>query len=113
MKMKIILVLVLIALTGCSEVECSKFFGTYDQRYVGLEKGVAVDVNYKYNEHLIDSHKIECDYYVELEDGKQLKYSRYHHARELTCKYNIGDEVNVEVYEDIFGNREYKLVGIN
>lgn len=111
--MKMILVLLLIALTSCSEVERAKFFGTYDKWYVGLEKGVAADVNFQYNWRLVDSRKIKCDYYIELEDGEQLKYSRYNHDKELTCKYNTGDEVNVEVYEDTFGNREYILVGID
>lgn len=113
MKCKTLVLLSLLTLAGCSDVERAKFTGNYSQWYSGLQSGVTKQVVYRYHEHLIDSVKIECDYYIELDDGKQLKFTRSHHAREMTCRYETGENVNVEVYEDSLGHKEYKLVGID
>lgn len=96
-----------------SDIEKAQFLGKYNQWYVGLEEGNVQDVYYQYHDHLIDSVKIECDYYIQLQDGTQLKVNKSHHAKNLTCKYQQGDTALVEVWEDSLGNKEYRLIGID
>ncbi|WP_368263121.1 hypothetical protein [Clostridium disporicum] len=110
MKLKLFLVLGLMLLTGCSDKEMAKFWGNYNEWYAGLIEGVVQEVVFKYHDELIDSRKIECNYYVELNDGTQLKFNKSYHAKENSCKYQANDNVSLEVYEDSLGDKRYELI---
>lgn len=111
MKNKLIAVLSVVPLlTGCSEIELKQFFGSYSEWYTGLDRGVVQRVNYDYRDHLIESVRISCDYYVKLDNGKQLKFSEERHAKESTCRYEENQYIDVEVYEDNLGNVRYSLI---
>lgn len=112
-KLKSVMLLSLFLLTGCDEVEKQKFLGTYKTHYVGLEEGIIQEVVYKYDEKLIEEIRVSCDYYVELNDGKELKFSVSRLSSETVCRYEKGDNVKVEVLEDTVGDTHYSLVGIN